>query len=109
MSMRIKILAIVFVTFSVLFTILAITSRAVVLNGFNSLELKSLRTNSERALGEIENSFSRLDSIAGDWAPWDDTYDFVQTRSEEYAKSNLNIGHFCLCTDRTIASFLENP
>lgn len=38
--------------------------------------------------GLNDESFS-LDHTIGDWAAWDDTYDFMQTRSDTYIRSNL--------------------
>src|SRR3990172_12520890 len=42
-------------------------------------------------MNEIRNKMLRLDSIAGDWAPWDDTYTFIQNRNDKYIKNNLQV------------------
>lgn len=35
------------------------------------------------------DDIARLDSVVGDWAPWDDTYIFVQDGNKNYIDSNL--------------------
>lgn len=37
----------------------------------------------------IANEFFRLNSVAGDWANWDDTYQYVQDNNTQYIESNL--------------------
>ncbi|MEO1815740.1 MAG: HD domain-containing phosphohydrolase [Acetobacterium sp.] len=38
----------------------------------------------------IENEKENLNSILKDWAYWDDTYNFINNRNQEYVKVNLN-------------------
>jgi len=40
-------------------------------------------------LRSIDRELSFLDQVCYDWASWDDTYDFVETLSEEYIQTNL--------------------
>ncbi|GAH42577.1 unnamed protein product, partial [marine sediment metagenome] len=35
-----------------------------------------------------------MDATAGDWASWDDTYDFIEDANDEYIESNLIDGTF---------------
>jgi diguanylate cyclase (GGDEF)-like protein/PAS domain S-box-containing protein len=38
----------------------------------------------------IENEKENLNSILKDWAYWDDTYNFINNRNQDYVKVNLN-------------------
>lgn len=42
----------------------------------------------------IANEVTALDTLAHDWAAWDDTYRFVQNHNQEYLQSNLPVGTF---------------
>jgi sensor domain CHASE-containing protein len=43
----------------------------------------------QRALDTLSDDIAQLDRMAGDWAPWDDTYAFIQDANEDYIQSNL--------------------
>ena len=64
---------------------------AVVAPAFDDLELQAARTNLVRAeralLAEVDN----LRHVAADWAPWDDSYSYVQGENPGFAKSNLQL------------------
>jgi sensor domain CHASE-containing protein len=91
MGLRKKTLILVGTAFLVLVTTLIITSRFVVLKGFTKLESQDVRLNIKRGLSEISNVLDGLNSTAGDWAKWDETYEFIQNLNEEYIKNNLNV------------------
>lgn len=61
----------------------------VVFKRFIVLENKIISENVNRAHYALEKEITRLDNIAADWGPWDETYNFVQDLNEEYVKSNL--------------------
>jgi PAS domain S-box-containing protein len=42
-----------------------------------------------QAMGAINERIDSLDATAHDWSLWDDTYQFVQDRNEEYIRGNL--------------------
>lgn len=44
--------------------------------------------------GYIEHTCKSLDVINGDWANWDDTYQYMQTRDPQYITSNMVTGTF---------------
>ncbi len=89
MSLRKKTLFLIGLTFAVLMAILIVTSKIVVLGSFQDLESETIKINAKRGMNEIGNQMRRLDSIAGDWAPWDDTYTFIQNRNDTYIKKDL--------------------
>ncbi len=66
----------------------------IVLNGFAELEQANTRQNVERVLDALDNELASLNSKAGDWANWDDSYNFVQDRNSSFASSNLGIKSF---------------
>jgi len=63
--------------------------RFVVLPGFYSLERDEAVKDADRVLKALQNEIAHLNTFAWDWSAWDDTYDFVQSRSDAYITSNL--------------------
>lgn len=57
--------------------------------GFREVERVSAEENLRRLHQAIAVESDQLRGIVGDWAPWDDTYEFVQDRNEAYVDSNL--------------------
>ena len=70
---------------------LVFTSRLVILKGFGEIETDYTEQGVERVMNELSNSLSRLNSIAGDWAQWDDTYEFIQDHHQDYIENNLTV------------------
>ncbi len=66
-----------------------LSSRFFFLRNFTLIEEQYARRNLDRALAFLESQEQNLMALAKDWAAWDDTYDFIQTLSEEYISSNL--------------------
>ena len=91
MSIRKKTLAIIGITFLLLIGVLVVASQIVVLGGFAHLENEAAHVNGQRAINEIGDTLSTLNATVGDWAPWDDTYIFVEDRNEAYVESNLTV------------------
>nr|WP_321466697.1 CHASE4 domain-containing protein [uncultured Desulfobulbus sp.] len=56
---------------------------------FQGLETEEARLNMERVINELNNSCNRLETLAGDWAPWDDSYTFVQDLNRDFIEKNL--------------------
>lgn len=57
---------------------------------FAALEERNLERNCERARNAIAGQSLTLCSKVGDWSLWDDTYDYIETRSPTYLEANLN-------------------
>ena len=89
MTLRKKTLLSIGLTLVALMAFLSIISSTILLDSFVRLEESDTRTHVERLLSILSNEFAQLDSIAGDWAPWDDTYAFIQDGNSEYIESNL--------------------
>ena len=90
MSIRKKTLMIVGLAFCILLVSLTFVSRMVVLKGFADLEQNDALVNLKRGISEISNVLAGLNASVGDWAPWDDTYKYIQDRNQEYIDSNLS-------------------
>jgi signal transduction histidine kinase len=93
-TLRKKTLLIMGLTLGILFTGLYITSRNIVLGGFEDQERQDTRTNMERVLGALNDDLRQVAITTEDWAEWDDTYQFVEDHNEEYIQSNLVDGAF---------------
>lgn len=65
----------------------------VVIPGFLSLEQDEAFKDLHRVEAAVKNEIDRIHSVCGDWAGWDDTYDFVRSRSDHYIESNLGVFH----------------
>jgi len=52
-------------------------------------EHSMMRENVHALLTVIDSSQKKLQSVAGDWAPWDETYNFVQTLDPRFVEQNL--------------------
>jgi len=89
MSLRRKTLITIGLTIISLIAILYAASRIILLGSFAALEEQYTRHNVEQALNALFDDFSALDTIAFDWAAWDDTYVFIEDANEDYIQSNL--------------------
>ena len=69
---------------------LYVTSQIIVLGSFAELEEKNVQQNVGRTLSALDNEFTDLSSKTGDYAEWDETYNFVQDANEEYIQNNLD-------------------
>jgi len=89
MSIRTKVFTIIFVLFASLGVADFFVQRFVIYPSFLELEHQEAGQNLQRIFHAIERETYHLESICRDWATWDDTYDFMTTRSETYKTSNL--------------------
>jgi signal transduction histidine kinase len=72
-----------------LFLVMYIVSEEVSYRGFESIEKKNVQQNLLRGEDAIATRLHNLQTFVYDWSAWDDTYDFVETRNQEYIASNL--------------------
>ncbi len=66
-----------------------ITSQTILLGGFQDVENKLAQRNAKRAVIGIQNEASRIDTLNSDWTHWDDAYDFVQNKNQEFIDVNV--------------------
>lgn len=89
MSLRLKILLTISLTFIALIGILYIASRAILLNSFVDLEERNTRQQMAQALAVLTEESNNLNNLTADWSAWDDTYQFIETPNQEYIEANL--------------------
>lgn len=89
MTLKTKTL-VMFLVLMVLFAVAqALVHRFVILPGFLELETIQADKNVHRAEQIINRELFHLSALTHDWSAWDDTYDFMVTRSDTFAKVNL--------------------
>jgi diguanylate cyclase (GGDEF)-like protein len=79
---------------SAMFIVLAITIylilNTVMIDKFSLLEKNYIKEHLNRVKNTFNSEYDVLGQIAYDWAVWDDTYEFIENQSEDYAIANLN-------------------
>jgi PAS domain S-box-containing protein len=73
-----------------LFIILEVLQVGLVRAGFARVEQGYGHENAERVLRALERRANDLDTVAADWASWDDMYRFVEDRNPGFAQANLS-------------------
>jgi diguanylate cyclase (GGDEF)-like protein len=66
-----------------------VLSRAIILDGFTEIENDAVEENVGRAEEALDQEIAAINSTTGDWAYWDDTYQFVQDGNSDYIDANL--------------------
>ncbi|MBM4397230.1 MAG: EAL domain-containing protein [Deltaproteobacteria bacterium] len=56
---------------------------------FRDLEEREVRKDVERVTEALAGRVSDLDSKAGDWATWDDSWQFMEDRNDEFVRTNV--------------------
>ncbi|MDI6772445.1 MAG: EAL domain-containing protein [bacterium] len=100
LALRRKVLAVSAGVILCLGAILYVTTTIVVLDGYRALEAEDAVRNVERARYALREELRQLDTVARDWAWWDDTYTFIEDRNAAYIRSTL--------TDETIGGLRLN-
>lgn len=72
-----------------LISLIFIASRFILLKNLSILEQDFCLKNVQRVINVITNDNSNLLSTAGDYAAWDDTYNFASGNDAEYLSSNI--------------------
>ena len=65
-------------------------TRSIVLHSFAELEQQEMVRNVERARNALTAELKVLSTTAGDYAGWDDAYDFVQNGNPAFVKTNFH-------------------
>ena len=89
MSLRLRVL---FVGGLVLIGVIVVSHsilQTIMLNDFARVEEREMRKHTARALNALSVDLAQLESAGSDWAPWDDTYNFIEDSNAAYVKSNL--------------------
>ncbi len=89
MSLRKKSLLIIIPISLLLVILIFAATRLILLKSLELLEQDYCLRNVQRVLNVISNDNTSLLSIAGDYAAWDDTYEFIENQDPEYLKTNI--------------------
>ncbi|GAB4213677.1 MAG: hypothetical protein OHK0012_10240 [Synechococcales cyanobacterium] len=68
---------------------LGLTSSVAVDRSYRRLETEFVGDHLERVISTFTDEQDSLDSTGRDWAEWDDTYQFMEDRSDRYISSNV--------------------
>jgi two-component sensor histidine kinase/sensor domain CHASE-containing protein len=68
---------------------LYIITNFILIESFDRLEEQEALMNTERGRDALASDIDRLHIAVGDWAPWDDTYNFILDGNKKYIESNF--------------------
>lgn len=94
MSLRNRIIFTVTGTLLAVLLFLLVVARSLMLQAVLRHEKSEAQGHLDSASWLISDQLIRLTSVAGDWAVWDDTYDFIATLDPNYAEENLTSSAF---------------
>lgn len=103
MRTRPKVLLSVWVTLSLLFFFLYIVLSTLVSRNYAEFEREIIHDDTERVGDALVSRSDDLYAKLGDWAQWDDTYEFVGDGNQDYLDSNLQNEAFGLLSVNLIA------
>jgi two-component sensor histidine kinase/sensor domain CHASE-containing protein len=79
----------VLIACTVAVVVLYFTLQGILAARFTTLEREKANQDLGRASNALNQDIASVEMVVGDWAPWDDTYRFVQDGNAEYIASNL--------------------
>ena len=88
---RLLILASVALLSTALVAIQSIATRHVLADTFATLEWRQGQRSLDQALKALEADLNQLAISSHDYAPWDDMYEYVETRNRRFVESNLTL------------------
>lgn len=88
-SIRGRTLIIVLVMLACLTFFLVYNVKTILHRGITQLENQYIYEHMERVQYEIDNQINNVQVIVDDWAPWDDSYNFMEDRNKGYIDANL--------------------
>jgi len=94
MSLRKKIFIILLLTITIYAIFGYFSQRIIIYPSYVQLERDEAKIDIQRCVKVIQREINFLDFLVWDWAAWDDTYEFIETRSEAYIKANLILETF---------------
>ena len=94
MSLREKIVLILFSVMMLYVCSNYLIQKLVIYPNFVELERVEARKDITRCVEAIHREIFHLDSLCHDWAAWDDTYEFIDNRNEDYMENNLIVDTF---------------
>ncbi len=89
MSLRLKTSFLIIVVTAGLIAVLYLFFSTNLLRQFSQLERQEVEEETVRAVNVLLNELEELDTRVEDWAPWDETYRFIEDGNREYISNNL--------------------
>ena len=89
MALRTQTLAVTGTILVLMMLIIFSISGSILLGGYARLEKQSILHDVEQVERVLDGELAHLSAVVGDWAPWDDTYQFVQDLNRGYIDNNL--------------------
>lgn len=90
MKLSAKLFKIVFIVSLILIFFLYVFSETFLLKNFTNIEIDDAHTDTKVALNYIQRDLFNLDSMNVDYAMWDDTYNYLYNRNNDYISSNFD-------------------
>lgn len=107
MSLKLKVL-IVLGTFYFFYAIAALMVQYFVLYpSFLDLERSEANKDMDRVIQALNGEIGYIDTLCHDWGAWNDTYDFMKSRSQDYIESNTAMSTF-IDNDLNLIYYLDN-
>ena len=88
MSLRVKSLLVTAATMATLLVVFLVLTRFIITESYTRLEQQDTAEHVARAVNALTNELETLNRTDNDYAGWDDTYDFMETRDPAYLESN---------------------
>ncbi len=88
MSLRVKTLLVAALAMVVLLATFLVLTRLILVDSYARLEQKDTIAHVERAVNALTNDLATLARTANDYAAWDDTYNFMESRDPVYLDAN---------------------
>lgn len=90
MKLARKVLIIMTITFLFLLAILFYISNLYIVKNIKQQENNELTSRIELVHNLLQEKINSLNRTTGDWAPWDDMYDFINNPTPEFINSNFD-------------------
>jgi two-component system, NtrC family, sensor kinase len=89
MNIRTKMISLLALLFTVLIVLEISIQKQVLMPSFAELEREDAQTSMKRIDYALDTTLENLQLSAADWGNWADVYQFVQSRSQEFAAANI--------------------
>lgn len=90
MTLRLRTALIVLAACLVAAVVVFFTTQSILAGHSRTLEREKVNRELQQALNALNQEITAVETSVGVWAPWDDTYRFIQDGNAEYIASNLN-------------------
>lgn len=89
MSLQKKVLLFIAVINITIIAAMYLVANGVLRNNFNSLEVKTVERNVIRAGNALNSVVTQISILCADYAGWDDTYNYIESKDQQYIDANF--------------------